>query len=157
MPELKNLTKEKLAKGELALGVGLRQARSVDIGKTMKTAGFDWLFIDMEHNTMDMDMACQISVAAHDAGITPIVRVPGFEHYHATRALDGGAISKLQDGDVFRVDAITGDLDIMTPGVLDRDPVRANLGANEYGLGRELFAQFRRSVGTADTGASVLF
>ena len=92
MIKIANRTRDRLEAGELALGVGLRQARTVDIGKAMKTAGFDWLFIDMEHNTMDMDMACQISVAAHDAGITPIVRVPGFEHYHATRALDGGAM-----------------------------------------------------------------
>ena len=92
MIKIANRAKERLEAGELSLGAGLRQARTVDIGKAMLTAGFDWLFIDMEHNTMDMDMACQISVAAHDAGITPIVRVPGFEHYHATRALDGGAM-----------------------------------------------------------------
>ncbi len=92
MINIMNQARDRLEAGELALGVGLRQARTVDIGKAMKTAGFDWLFIDMEHNTMDMDIACQISVAAHDAGITPIVRVPGFEHYHATRALDGGAM-----------------------------------------------------------------
>lgn len=91
MIEIRNHAFEKLRAGELALGVGLRQARTVDIGKAMKTAGFDWLFIDMEHNSMDLDTAVQISVAAQDAGITPIVRVPGFEHYHATRALDGGA------------------------------------------------------------------
>ena len=91
MPDLKNLTKEKLMRGELALGVGLRQARTVDIGKAMKTAGFDWLFIDMEHNTMGIDIATQIAVAGQDAGITPIVRVPGFEHHLAARALDGGA------------------------------------------------------------------
>jgi 2-keto-3-deoxy-L-rhamnonate aldolase RhmA len=89
--KIKNHAKEKLAAGELAIGVGLRQARTVDTAKIMKTAGFDWLFIDMEHNSMDLDTAVQISVAAQDAGITPIVRVPGFEHYHATRALDGGA------------------------------------------------------------------
>lgn len=92
MIRIENSARDRLEAGELALGVGLRQARTVDIGKAMLTAGFDWLFIDMEHNTMDMDMACQISVAAHDAGITPIVRVPGFEHHHATRALDGGAM-----------------------------------------------------------------
>ena len=92
MINIANHARERLEAGELALGVGLRQARTVDIGKAMRTAGFDWLFIDMEHNSMDMDIACQISVAAHDAGITPIVRVPGFEHYHATRALDGGAM-----------------------------------------------------------------
>ena len=40
---------------------------------------------------MDLDTAVQISVAAQDAGITPVVRVPGFEHYHASRVLDGGA------------------------------------------------------------------
>src|SRR3546814_18370865 len=57
----------------------------------MRTAGYDWLFIDMEHNSMDLDTAVQISVAAQDAGITPVVRVPGYESFHATRALDGGA------------------------------------------------------------------
>ncbi len=91
MVNVRNLAKEKLAAGELALGVGLRQARTVDIGKAMKTAGFDWLFIDMEHNAMDIDTATQIAVAGQDAGITPIVRVPGFEHHLAARALDCGA------------------------------------------------------------------
>ncbi len=91
MIEIDNVLKSKLEAGGLALGVGLRQARTVDIAKAMKTAGFDWLFIDMEHNAMDLDMATQISVAAQDAGITPIVRVPGFESFHATRALDCGA------------------------------------------------------------------
>ena len=91
MIELHNAALAKLRSGELSIGIGLRQARTVDIGKAMKTAGFDWLFIDMEHNAMDVDIAVQISVAAQDAGIAPIVRVPGHEHYHATRVMDGGA------------------------------------------------------------------
>ena len=91
MSELKNPALDKLRAGELSIGVGLRQARTVDVAKIMKTAGFDWLFIDMEHNSMDMDMAVQNSGAAQENGITPIVRVPGYEDYHATRALDGGA------------------------------------------------------------------
>ena len=40
---------------------------------------------------LGLDDAASISCAAQDAGITPIVRVPGFEHYHAAKALDGGA------------------------------------------------------------------
>src|SRR5690606_6768280 len=44
-----------------------------------------------EHSAIDIDSAANVSVAAQDAGITPIVRVPGFEHHHATRVLDGGA------------------------------------------------------------------
>ena len=87
-----NIAKEKIVNNELCLGVGLRQSRTVDIGKIMATCGFDWLFIDMEHNSMDIDIATQISVAAQDAGITPIVRVPDFAHHHATRVLDCGAM-----------------------------------------------------------------
>ena len=87
-----NTAKNRLESGELALGIGLRQARTADVGKIMKTCGYDWLFIDMEHNSMSIDTAVQISVAAQDAGIAPIVRVPGFQHFHAARALDGGAL-----------------------------------------------------------------
>lgn len=86
-----NHTKAKLEAGELALGVGIRNARTVDIAKMMKTCGFDWLFIDMEHNAMGIDIATQIAVAGQDAGVTPLLRVPGFEHHHAARALDCGA------------------------------------------------------------------
>ena len=89
---MKNIAKEKILNNELCLGVGLRQSRTVDIGKIMATSGYDWLFIDMEHNSMDIDTASQISVAAQDAGITPIVRVPDFAHHHATRVLDCGAM-----------------------------------------------------------------
>jgi 2-keto-3-deoxy-L-rhamnonate aldolase RhmA len=91
MISIRNLAKERLAAGELALGVGLRLARTVEIGKVMKTAGYDFLFIDMEHGSMSVDLAAQLSIAAQDAGITPVVRVPGFEHFHATRVLDAGA------------------------------------------------------------------
>jgi 2-keto-3-deoxy-L-rhamnonate aldolase RhmA len=91
MTTIRNIAKERLTAGELAIGIGLRQARTVDIAKIMKTAGFDWLFLDQEHSSMSLDDAAEISCAAQDAGITPIVRVPGFEHYHAAKALDGGA------------------------------------------------------------------
>jgi len=91
MTTIRNIAKERLLNGELAIGIGLRQARTVDITKIMKTVGFDWLFIDQEHGAFGLDDAADISCAAQDAGITPIVRVPGFEHYHAAKALDGGA------------------------------------------------------------------
>lgn len=89
--EFKNPARERLKKGELALGVGLRQARTVDIAPILKSCGYDWLFIDLEHNSMTLDMAVQISVAANAAGISPVVRVPHGQYDMATRALDGGA------------------------------------------------------------------
>ena len=79
MSAVVNVARQRLEAGQLAIGIGLRQARTVDIGKIMKTCGYDFLFIDMEHNSMSVDNAVQISVAAQDAGIAPIVRVPGFE------------------------------------------------------------------------------
>lgn len=82
--------------------------------------------------------------------------VPAAIHV-SPEALDGGAISKLEDGDIVRVDAKSGVLDIITKGVADRPAATADLSDNEHGLGRELFAAFRRQVGTADTGACALF
>ncbi len=86
-----NHAKRQLRDGKLAIGLGLRQARTVDIAQVARTAGFDWLFIDCEHNSMDTDTAAQIASASLAVGITPIVRVPGHEHFHASRMLDNGA------------------------------------------------------------------
>ena len=71
-------------------------------------------------------------------------------------AVDGGPIARLKDGDILRVDAHEGRLDIVTEGVLDRPLVTADLSGNEYGQGRELFANFRALVRSADTGASCI-
>src|SRR5260370_8785148 len=89
---LKNAAKERLGAGELALGVILRQARTVDIAPIMKSCGYDWLFLDLEHNSMDLDTAVQIAVAALGAGIAPVARVPAGQLWLATRFLDGGGL-----------------------------------------------------------------
>jgi 2-keto-3-deoxy-L-rhamnonate aldolase RhmA len=87
-----NRTKARLREGGLVLGMGLRQARTVDIATIAGTCGFDWLFIDTEHNSMSIDTASQIAMAAVATGVTPLVRVPGHQHYHCARALDNGAL-----------------------------------------------------------------
>lgn len=92
MAELRNRAKEKLEKGELAIGLGIRNARTVDIGRVLATAGYDWAFLDMEHSALTLDQSAQLAIACQDAGVTPIVRVPGYEHYHATHMLDAGVM-----------------------------------------------------------------
>lgn len=92
MTTVRNVAREKLEAGQLSLGVGVRMTRSVEIAKAMATAGFDWLFLDMEHGTMSLDACAQISAAALDAGIAPIARVPNGQYSIATRALDNGAL-----------------------------------------------------------------
>ena len=71
-------------------------------------------------------------------------------------AVDGGPIARIADGDILRVDAKNGTLDILTEGVLDRPLATADLSGNEFGQGRELFANFRQLVRSADTGASCI-
>ena len=81
-------------------------------------------------------------------------KVPAAIHV-CPEAVDGGAIAYLQDGDILRVDAVAGVLDILTEGVLARTAATTDLSANNFGTGRELFANFRQNVGAADTGASI--
>jgi 4-hydroxy-2-oxoheptanedioate aldolase len=89
---IRNPAREKLEQGQLSLGVGVRMTRSVEIAKAMAVAGFDWLFLDMEHGVMSLEACAQIATAALDAGIAPIARVPNGEYAIATRALDNGAL-----------------------------------------------------------------
>lgn len=90
--EIRNAARGRLENGELALGVGLRAVRTVDIAKMMKTCGYDWLFIDLEHGPLSIEAATTLCVAALDTGISPIVRVPFRQYAMATRMLDGGAL-----------------------------------------------------------------
>ena len=92
MSTIANPVRDALAAGKLSLGVGVRGLRSGEIARMMKSAGFDWLFIDLEHGPSSVETAFTISVAALDAGIVPIVRVPEGEMVLAARCLDGGAL-----------------------------------------------------------------
>src|SRR5258707_12739238 len=55
MAAVRNVARDKLEQGQLALGVGIRMSRSVEIAKAMAVAGFDWLFLDMEHGVMSLE------------------------------------------------------------------------------------------------------
>ena len=83
-------------------------------------------------------------------------KVPAAIHV-APEAAAGGPLARLRDGDVIRVDATTGTLS--TPGLdLDqRDPVTPDLTANDWGCGRELFANLRRTASDAASGGSILY
>src|SRR3954462_15590220 len=91
MSTVPNHALRQLRAGKLAVGLGVRNARTVDIAQIAKTCGYDWLFIDCEHSSMDLDTAANISCASLAVGVTPVVRVPGVEHWHASRMLDNGA------------------------------------------------------------------
>jgi 2-keto-3-deoxy-L-rhamnonate aldolase RhmA len=92
VPQVLNSAKQRLSRNELAVGIGVRGVRGVEIAGVMKTAGFDWLFIDLEHGAAAIETAASISIAALGVGIAPLVRVPQMQLTMGTRALDSGAL-----------------------------------------------------------------
>ena len=105
-----NRMQERLARGEVALCMATRLARTADIAMIADSCGFDAFFIDMEHCTISLDDAAQICVAALPVGVTPLVRIAGHQFEDATRLLDMGAlgiicpnVSTRVEAEVFRV------------------------------------------------------
>ncbi|MEH6464201.1 MAG: phosphogluconate dehydratase [Shewanella psychromarinicola] len=81
-------------------------------------------------------------------------KVPAAIHL-TPEALDGGLIAKVENGDLIRVDATTGELTLFvdektlasrTAGIVD-------LHHSSYGMGRELFGALRSSLSSPETGA----
>ena len=83
-------------------------------------------------------------------------KVPAAIHV-TPEAAAGGAIALIRDGDIVRVDAVAGRLDVLVDPAewVQRTPAEADLSANQSGVGRELFASFRANVGRADAGAAI--
>ena len=83
-------------------------------------------------------------------------KVPAAIHV-TPEAADGGPIAKLVDGDVIRIDATKGTMDILVDAKIfaARPLATKDLSSNEEGTGRELFAAFRNLAGRADQGASI--
>jgi len=83
-------------------------------------------------------------------------KVPSAIHL-VPEASDGGAIAKIKDGDVIRLDAISGELNVLVDeaAFAQRDIVKLKSINNSFGVGRELFEAFRANVGSAEKGATV--
>ena len=84
-------------------------------------------------------------------------KVPAAIHV-SPEAASGGPLAKVRDDDVIRLDALTGELNVLISpdewSARTADIMPAALRANDsQGLGRELFANMRRSATTAEEGA----
>jgi 2-keto-3-deoxy-L-rhamnonate aldolase RhmA len=92
MAIIRNNALQCLRDGKLALGFGVGQLRTVATPMLAKAAGYDWIFIDMEHGAFSVNEATQLCLAALPTGVTPIVRVCTGALDEGTRALDNGAL-----------------------------------------------------------------
>jgi 2-keto-3-deoxy-L-rhamnonate aldolase RhmA len=70
----------------------VRLVRSVDIASIAHTAGFDSIYIDMEHSSFPLETAGHICMACIGLGVTPFVRVPSTDAHFIARVLDSGAL-----------------------------------------------------------------
>jgi 4-hydroxy-2-oxoheptanedioate aldolase len=92
----------------------VRLVSSVEIVRIAKTAGFDALYIDLEHSAFSIETTTQISVMALEAGIPALVRVPARTPEFISRVLDGGALG------------------VIAPGVRSAAQAREVVGAAKY-------------------------
>jgi 2-keto-3-deoxy-L-rhamnonate aldolase RhmA len=81
--------KEQLRRRELLTGI-LLSLPSPEIAETCAEAGFDWLFLDMEHGLLDFE-AVQRMIQAVGGKSACVVRVPANEPIWIAKALDTGA------------------------------------------------------------------
>ena len=83
-------------------------------------------------------------------------KVPAAIHL-TPEACSGGPIGKLRDGDLLRLDAGSGELNVLVNADewSERSQAKNDLSSSAYGTGRELFAHMRAAVGEAEDGASV--
>ena len=82
-------------------------------------------------------------------------KVPAAIHL-SPEAADGGPIAQIKDGDILRLDTLSGTLETLAVNWQDRKIVHPDLLDNEQGMGRELFSVFRRTAGPASQGAGVV-
>jgi 2-keto-3-deoxy-L-rhamnonate aldolase RhmA len=91
MPIIANHALARLRAGQTAIGFGVSHLRTVATAQMARTAGYDWLFIDMEHGAFSVNEGAQLCLASLAVGIAPICRVCSDALDEGTRLLDNGA------------------------------------------------------------------
>ncbi len=109
---LRNSVKDKLGRGEVVASMTVRLTRGVEIARIAKTTGFDSLYVDLEHASFSLETTGQICIAALEAGVTPLVRVPSVAE--VSRVLDAGALG------------------VIAPHVQSADDARAYVAAAKF-------------------------
>ena len=88
---MENKVRAKLNSGQAVLGTMIQELRSPAVVILFANAGYDFVFIDMEHGAHNMETVADMIKVARGAGITPFVRVPDLKYHFIARCLDAGA------------------------------------------------------------------
>jgi 4-hydroxy-2-oxoheptanedioate aldolase len=90
-PQRINRTKRPTSGADVVSGVTVQFA-SPEVIEMCGAAGLDFVWIDAEHGSFDLQTAVELFRAADAQGITPLFRVPALDAASIMRALDGGAM-----------------------------------------------------------------
>lgn len=89
-PLLRNRLKERLSGDELSLCLRTSLVTSTEIAFVANAAGFDALYVDLEHSTTTVAEAARICSTATALGVTALVRLPAVDDDAAVPLLDAG-------------------------------------------------------------------
>ena len=92
----------------------VRLVPGVEIVRMAKSAGFDSIYIDLEHSSFSLQTTSQLCVMALEADLPAFVRVPANTPEYISRVLDGGALG------------------VIAPGVRSASEARAVVAAAKY-------------------------
>lgn len=109
-----NTVRTALKQGNVVIGTMIQEMRSPAIALVLAQAGFDFMFIDMEHGAYDLGTVADIIKVARLADIVPLVRVPDGLYHLIARVLDAGAMG------------------VMVPRVETREQVEEAVAALRY-------------------------
>ena len=87
-----NPIKQALKRGEPVIGTMLSEVTSPGFIWMLANAGFDYVFIDMEHGAYSLPIVADMIKVARLAGIVPLVRVPDLAYHAIAPVLDHGAM-----------------------------------------------------------------
>ena len=87
---MKNTILEKFQKGEPCLGTFTHLMSNSAI-RILSRTGLDYAIIDIEHSPVGEGQACELIMAANDAGLCPAVRINEISRGQILKVLDAGA------------------------------------------------------------------
>ena len=83
--------KSNLRNGAVLVGTFVMEFAVPSIATIFKSAGADFIIVDLEHTTFTIETVGHITRAARGSDLPSIVRVPSIERHFISRALDAGA------------------------------------------------------------------
>ena len=90
-----NQVKRALKSGTVQIGTWVTTFRTPQLPQILASAGFDFVYVDMEHSSFSIETVSDLCSGALAHGLVPIVRPPANEPNLLSRPLDAGAMGLL--------------------------------------------------------------